>query len=346
MKKLFNKRKSIREIHVGPPQEVRHTVHVDVNFVWKIEDIVSDFTIIEQIGQGTFGAVHRGRHKPSGYEMVIKTVEIEADDGTDSLKNEIEILKRCRHLNIVTYFGTCSYEGRLWVLMDYCAFGSVKDMMERLSRTLTEKEIASICAAILQGLMYLHSRHNIVHKDVKPANILMNESGEVRLGDFGVSEQLSSTLCLGSMAGTPHYMAPEISVSSNCTSKADIWSLGITAIEMAEGKPPYADQNHMRAMFLIRHKSAPTLKNLRKWSPEFTSFVEACLVKDPEARPSAEELLKLPFIRNAKGVSALKNLINQNLRAIKQMRMNKETPGGGGSSRRLSFMGSRRNSTI
>jgi serine/threonine protein kinase len=221
----------------------------------------------------------------------------------------------------VSYFGSCATEKKLWILMDYCGLGSVRDVMETCKRTLTEKEIACVCAGTLQGLHYLHTHFEqpIIHKDIKSANILLTEQGEFKLADFGVSQQILTTLCLGYLEGTPHFMAPEIGNASRFNFKADIWSLGITAIEMADGRPPYADINIMRAIHMIRRHSPPTLKDPKKWSKDFNDFISRCLVKDFDARSTAEELLQHPFILGARP-QAMRDLCHEAVKAKKKAR--------------------------
>jgi len=206
-------------------------------------DAASTFTLFEQIGEGSFGTVYRGKHNPTGFELAIKIVQMDADN-FESLTSEIAVLKRCKHPNIVNYFGSCSQGDSIWILMNHNALGSVRDIIERKKSPLKEKQVAFVCGEVLKGLAYLHNQ-NIIHKDLKSAHILMNESGEVSLGGFRVSERVMSSSTLGNIAGTPYWMAPEISTAKYNT-KVDIWSLGISAIEMAEGKPPYADVHHAK----------------------------------------------------------------------------------------------------
>jgi len=323
MKCLPRKNTKGEDAVVGFPSDVQHNTHVDLNLDWQNVDVVSTFTLYEEIGEGSFGTVYRGKHNPTGYEIAIKIVDMNADN-FDSLKSEINTLRRCRHPNIVSYFGSCSVGDSIWILMDNHKLGSVRDIIEKRIKPMKERQVAYICGEVLKGLDYLHNQ-NIVHKDIKSAHILMTENGEIRLGGFRVSQKLLTSASLKNIAGTPYWMAPEIS-STKYTTKVDIWSLGITAIEMAEGKPPYAELNHARAMHLIRQNSPPTLVNRTNWSPDFVSFVESCLIKDPQARPTAEDLLKHPFIQNARGWQVMKNLISQSTKDRSRVHVDVQTP--------------------
>lgn len=309
MRSCFPRRRDTRgeDVVVGGPLDTQHPLHVDANLLWQMVDVNSTFTLYEEIGEGSFGTVYRGKHNPTGYELAVKVVDMD-EENFGSLNNEINTLKRCKHHNIVSYFGSCSQADSIWILMDNHKLGSVRDVIERRNRPLKEKEVAYICREVLKGLEYLHSQ-DIVHRDIKSAHILMNDNGDIRLGGFRVSQMLQASSTLGSIAGTPHWMAPEI--TSKYTSKVDIWSLGITAIEMAEGQPPHADQKSAQAMLLIRQNSSPTLANQTNFGQDFISFVDACLIKDPDVRPSATELLKHPFIQKAKGPQVLKKLIKK-----------------------------------
>jgi serine/threonine protein kinase len=179
--------------------------------------------------------------------------------------------------------------------MEYCGAGSVSDLMNITNKTLTEDQIAVVCLHSVKGLAYLHSQRKI-HRDIKAGNILLNDQGESKLADFGVSGQLS-TLAKSrkTVIGTPFWMAPEVIHETGHDYKCDVWSLGITAIEMAEGKPPYSNIHPLRAMFVIPTRPPPRLSEPDKWSPEFNDFIAKCLVKNPKDRCSSEELLQVSF---------------------------------------------------
>jgi serine/threonine kinase 3 len=195
--------------------------------------------------------------------------------------------------------------------MEYCGAGSVSDIMRLRKKTLSEDEISTILNDTLKGLEYLHLRRKI-HRDIKAGNILLNSEGHAKLADFGVAGQLTDTMAKrNTVIGTPFWMAPEVIEEIGYDCVADIWSLGITALEMAEGKPPYGDIHPMRAIFMIPTKPPPSFREIDRWSPEFIDFVSICLVKNPEERAAATDLLQHEFIKNAKSNSILTQMITE-----------------------------------
>lgn len=195
--------------------------------------------------------------------------------------------------------------------MEYCGAGSVSDIMRLRKKTLSEDEISTILNDTLKGLEYLHLRRKI-HRDIKAGNILLNSEGHAKLADFGVAGQLTDTMAKrNTVIGTPFWMAPEVIEEIGYDCVADIWSLGITALEMAEGKPPYGDIHPMRAIFMIPTKPPPSFREIDRWSPEFIDFVSICLVKNPEERAAATDLLQHEFIKNAKSNSILAQMITE-----------------------------------
>lgn len=195
--------------------------------------------------------------------------------------------------------------------MEYCGAGSVSDIMRLRKKTLSEDEISTILNDTLKGLEYLHLRRKI-HRDIKAGNILLNSEGHAKLADFGVAGQLTDTMAKrNTVIGTPFWMAPEVIEEIGYDCVADIWSLGITALEMAEGKPPYGDIHPMRAIFMIPTKPPPSFREIDRWSPEFIDFVSICLVKNPEERAAATDLLLHEFIKNAKSNSILSQMITE-----------------------------------
>ena len=198
----------------------------------------------------------------------------------------------------------------LWIVMEYCGGGSVSDIMKS-RKTLSEGEISTILKDTLEGLVYLHARRKI-HRDIKAGNILLSSEGHAKLADFGVAGQLTDTMAKrNTVIGTPYWMAPEVIQEIGYDCLADIWSLGITALEMAEGKPPYGDIHPMRAIFMIPSKPPPSFRDPDKWSFEFIDFVSRCLVKNPENRATAAQLLQHAFIRKAPAVSCLFSMIQE-----------------------------------
>ncbi|XP_010148317.1 PREDICTED: serine/threonine-protein kinase 4, partial [Eurypyga helias] len=267
------------------------------------------FDVLEKLGEGSYGSVFKAIHKETGQVVAIKQVPVESD--LQEIIKEISIMQQCDSPHVVKYYGSYFKNTDLWIVMEYCGAGSVSDIIRLRNKTLTEEEIATIVQSTLKGLEYLHFMRKI-HRDIKAGNILLNTEGHAKLADFGVAGQLTDTMAKrNTVIGTPFWMAPEViqEIGYNCV--ADIWSLGITAIEMAEGKPPYADIHPMRAIFMIPTNPPPTFRKPELWSDNFTDFVKQCLVKSPEQRATATQLLQHPFVKSAKGVSILRDLINE-----------------------------------
>ncbi|XP_053937259.1 serine/threonine-protein kinase 4 isoform X5 [Cuculus canorus] len=283
------------------------------------------FDVLEKLGEGSYGSVFKAIHKETGQVVAIKQVPVESD--LQEIIKEISIMQQCDSPHVVKYYGSYFKNTDLWIVMEYCGAGSVSDIIRLRNKTLTEEEIATIVQSTLKGLEYLHFMRKI-HRDIKAGNILLNTEGHAKLADFGVAGQLTDTMAKrNTVIGTPFWMAPEViqEIGYNCV--ADIWSLGITAIEMAEGKPPYADIHPMRAIFMIPTNPPPTFRKPELWSDKFMDFVKQCLVKSPEQRATATQLLQVclflwecklqsrlaahPFVKSAKGVSILRDLINE-----------------------------------
>ncbi|XP_071941900.1 serine/threonine-protein kinase 3-like [Antedon mediterranea] len=265
------------------------------------------FDVLEKLGEGSYGSVFKAMHKESGQVLAIKQVPVDTD--LQEIIKEISIMQQCDSPFVVKYYGSYFKNTDLWIVMEYCGAGSVSDIMRRRNKVLTEGEIATILQYTLKGLEYLHFMRKI-HRDIKAGNILLNMEGHAKLADFGVAGQLTDTMAKrNTVIGTPFWMAPEVIQEIGYDCKADIWSLGITALEMAEGKPPYADIHPMRAIFMIPTKPPPTFRYPEKWTEEFTDFIGKCLIKDPEERATATELLQHAFISSAGPVTILRDMI-------------------------------------
>ncbi|KAL7592685.1 hypothetical protein Lser_V15G35156 [Lactuca serriola] len=268
-----------------------------------IEASGSRFSNIELIGRGSFGDVYKGFDKENNKEVAIKVIDLEeSEDEIEDIQKEIAVLQQCRSPYITEYYGSYLHKTKLWIIMEYMAGGSVADLIQP-NQPLDEMSISCILRDLLLAIEYLHNEGKI-HRDIKAANILLNESGDVKVADFGVSAQLTRTISRRkTFVGTPFWMAPEvIQNSEGYNEKADIWSLGITAT-------PLADLHPMRVLFIIPRESPPQLDE--HFSRPMKEFVSLCLKKSPSERPSAKELLKHRFIRNARKTSKLLERIRE-----------------------------------
>ncbi|XP_028985427.1 mitogen-activated protein kinase kinase kinase kinase 4-like isoform X2 [Betta splendens] len=281
---------------------------VDIDLA-SLRDPAGIFELVEVVGNGTYGQVYKGRHVKTGQLAAIKVMDV-TEDEEEEIKLEINMLKKySHHRNIATYYGAFikksppGHDDQLWLVMEFCGAGSITDLVKNTKgNQLKEDWIAYISREILRGLAHLHA-HHVIHRDIKGQNVLLTENAEVKLVDFGVSAQLDRTVGRrNTFIGTPYWMAPEViacdeNPDATYDYRSDLWSCGITAIEMAEGAPPLCDMHPMRALFLIPRNPPPRLKS-KKWSKKFFSFIESSLVKNYTQRPPTEQLLKHPFIRD------------------------------------------------
>ncbi|KAL4791573.1 hypothetical protein BDV19DRAFT_381438 [Aspergillus venezuelensis] len=257
------------------------------------DDMASQYQMMEELGSGSFGTVYKAIDKSTGEIVAIKHIDLEtSEDDIQEIQQEISVLATCASPYVTQYYASFLRGHKLWIVMEYLGGGSCLDL------------------ELLQGLDYLHQEGKI-HRDVKAANVLLSHTGKVKLGDFGVAAQLTNIKSQrNTFVGTPFWMAPEVIQQAGYDYKADIWSLGITAMEMINGEPPHAAIHPMKVLFLIPKESAPRLQG-DGYSNAFRDFIAQCLTKDPERRPSAKELLRHKFIRNAGKTEALQELIHR-----------------------------------
>ncbi|KAI4875238.1 hypothetical protein NFI96_010716 [Prochilodus magdalenae] len=281
-----------------------------------------------ELGDGAFGKVYKAQNTVNGVTGAAKVMEVRSEEQLEDYITEINILAGCRHANIISLLDAIYFEGWLWILIEFCPGGALDDIMLELERGLSEQQISEVCCQTLQALSYLH-QHHIIHRDLKAGNILLTMEGQIKLGmltvftlyspythsDFGVSAKNDNTLQRrATFIGTPYWMAPEVimcetSKDNPYSSKADIWSLGITLIEAAEMEPPHHSLNPMRVLLKITKSPPPTLSNPRRWSSHFQDFLRRALQKNPESRWGAQQLLAHPFAYAGRDGRALKELI-------------------------------------
>lgn len=273
------------------------------------------FEVVSFLAEGAYGKVYMGVDRKDGSKWALKLMNADPESIRD-IQNEVEILKNCNNPFIVGLRGVYVKHNRVWVAMEYCAAGSLTQMMQVCERALTEKQIAAALRMCVQGLQYLHEQ-GIIHRDLKGANVLVTEAGECKIADFGVSATIQRTLSRRQIAqskkqtiiGTPCYMAPEVIGGKPYNQKADMWSLGIVAIELATGDPPHWELPQMAALGIILNGPPPRLPDSENWSPQFRNFVEVLLDKNPTSRPTCAQLLDHAFLRDARSKASIKAFV-------------------------------------
>uniref|UniRef100_A0AAQ6A1K4 non-specific serine/threonine protein kinase n=1 Tax=Amphiprion ocellaris TaxID=80972 RepID=A0AAQ6A1K4_AMPOC len=282
-------------------------VHRDINpnDLWEI---------IGELGDGAFGKVYKAKNKETGVLAAAKVIETKCEEELEDYMVEIDILAKCDHRYIVKLLDAFYHDNKLWIMIEFCPGGAVDATMLELDRGLTEPQIKVVCRQMLEALDYLHSM-KIIHRDLKAGNILLMLDGDIKLADFGVSAKNTKTLQRrDSFIGTPYWMAPEVVMCETMKDapydyKADIWSLGITLIELAQIEPPHHELNPMRVLLKIAKSEPPTLEQPYKWSQEFKDFLKKALDKNPEIRPTAVQLMEHPFVRSVTSNRPLRELV-------------------------------------
>eukprot|EP00727_Mastigamoeba_balamuthi_P004337 m51a1_g13901 putative pkinase-domain-containing protein (934) ;mRNA; f:747882-751519 len=271
--------------------------------VTAVERYVTD----SYIARGAFGKVYRGHDEYTGREVAIKILDLEmAGEEIEDIKNETLFHGSIDCANIVKYFGAYIIAQHLWIVLEFMNGGSVSDLLQM--GDLSEEAIAAVLQRAMRGLAYLHDERRL-HRDIKAANILLSDRGDVKLADFGVSGQVLNSNKRNTVVGTPFWMAPEVIKQDGYDEKADIWSIGITVIEMATGAPPHSSKPPNRVLFIIPSKPPPVLDE--RFSEPLRDLVAACLQHDPTARSSARTLLRHPFLRTSLPESVIVDLVER-----------------------------------
>ncbi|XP_075997894.1 STE20-like serine/threonine-protein kinase isoform X2 [Genypterus blacodes] len=303
---FFNFRKIFK---FGPEKKKKQYEHVH-----RDENPEEIWDIIGELGDGAFGKVYKAQNKQNGTLAAAKVIDTKTEDELEDYMVEIDILASCDHHHIVKLLDAFYYEGKLWILIEFCAGGAVDAIMLELERPLTEPQIRVVCKQTLEALVYLHE-NKVIHRDLKAGNILLSLEGDVKLADFGVSAKNTKTLQRrDSFIGTPYWMAPEVVMCETSKDrpydyKADIWSLGVTLIELAQVEPPNHEMNPMRVLLKIAKSEPPTLMQPSRWSPQFSDFLRKSLDKNVDNRWGPVQLLQHPFLSSVVDSKPLRELI-------------------------------------
>ncbi|XP_042286301.1 serine/threonine-protein kinase 10 [Thunnus maccoyii] len=303
----FSKILRLPTIEIKKKAKQYEHVHRDVNpnDIWEI---------IGELGDGAFGKVYKAQNKETGALAAAKVIETKCEEELEDYMVEIDILAKCDHRFIVKLLDAFYHDNNLWIMIEFCPGGAVDATMLELDRGLTEPQIKVVCRQMLEALDYLHSM-KIIHRDLKAGNILLMLDGDIKLADFGVSAKNNKTLQRrDSFIGTPYWMAPEVVMCETMKDapydyKADIWSLGITLIELAQIEPPHHELNPMRVLLKIAKSEPPNLEQPHKWSQGFKDFLRKALDKNPETRPTAAQLMEHPFVSSVTSNRPLRELV-------------------------------------
>ncbi|MFH4975814.1 hypothetical protein AB6A40_002523 [Gnathostoma spinigerum] len=277
-------------------------------------DPTEKYELLQKIGVGASGVVYTARNKQTGQTVAVKRMAFKSQPKKELLLTEIKVMQKYKHKNLVNYIDSYLVEADdLWVVMDYLEGGNLTDVVVKTE--LDEGQIAAVLKECLLALNFLHS-HSIIHRDIKSDNVLLGMQGAVKLTDFGFCAQIQPGSKRATMVGTPYWMAPEIVNKAKYGHKVDIWSLGIMALEMLDGEPPYLHETPLKALYLIAQNGKPEVKKRDVLSDAFLDFLDRCLCVRQEDRADTEELLQHPFIQTAKPLSSLIAYI----RAVKELK--------------------------
>uniref|UniRef100_A0A1I8PK28 Protein kinase domain-containing protein n=1 Tax=Stomoxys calcitrans TaxID=35570 RepID=A0A1I8PK28_STOCA len=306
---FINNLKKVFHLGSGETKKKRHGNNIKMD-----TDPADVWEIVGELGDGAFGKVYKAQHRETKHYAAAKMCILEAVADLSDHMVEIDILSEIRHPNIVELYEAFFVELKLWMLIEYCDGGALDSIMVELEKPLNEPQIAYVCKHMTEGLDFLH-KNKVIHRDLKAGNVLLTMEGGVKLADFGVSAKNKHTLQKhDTFIGTPYWMAPELVLCETFRDnpydqKIDIWSLGITLIELAQMEPPNSEMSPMRVLLKIQKSDPPRLDQPSKWSKEFNDFLKNSLVKDPHQRPSTDILLQHDFINRDLDAKPIKDLL-------------------------------------
>ncbi|XP_031349016.1 serine/threonine-protein kinase 10 isoform X4 [Photinus pyralis] len=306
---FFNNIKKV--LHFGGNDAKKKKVFNNVRMECDPEEF---WDLLGELGDGAYGKVYKAQHKHNGQLAAAKMCRLDGEEDLSDFMIEIDILSECKHPNVVELIEAFQREQQLWMLIEYCDGGAVDSIMTELEKPLNELQIAYVCQNMCRGLQFLHKTH-IIHRDLKAGNVLLTMAGGVKLADFGVSAKNKSTLQKhDTFIGTPYWMAPEVVLCETFRDnpydyKVDIWSMGITLIEFAQMEPPNHEMSPMRVLLKIQKSDPPMLEQPSKWTKDFVDFIAKALIKDPQKRPTCEDLLKHPFINCTLDSKSIRDLL-------------------------------------
>lgn len=322
LRRLFRKKINDGESAIDDDQESVYSTHADKDMNWTFDETIDPktiFTKLKVIGKGGFGTVAQIIYRPTMKILAGKIIDqalIDNNNTKEDIQHEVDLLKEVDSIYTVHYYGCVNFEGSLMILMEYIDRGSLRNILDSREQVLSEDQISCVISDLLNGLKKIHNDFHLLHRDIKAANLLLNSKGNIKIGDFGVSRQFDRGKSTSSLTivGTPYWMAPEVINGLSYSYSADIWSVGITAVELAEGSPPYVEYSPTKAMVEIATKGFPGYRFPNMHSPEFTDFVSHCVCSEPEQRWTVDQLLNHPFILRSQNYSRkaiMKDMIHE-----------------------------------